>query len=101
MAAAAAGLIGGSAISGLFGMAGGKAQASAAKYAANLQAQEQEKALQFQQQQWQTQQGNMAPWIKAGQGAVGTLAGLQDQGLAGQGPLAPWTGQFTAPTLAQ
>jgi hypothetical protein len=100
MAAIAAPIIGG-AVSGLFGMGGGKAQANAAKYAAQLQAQEQEKALQFQEQEWGQQQQNLAPWVKAGQGAVGTLAGLQDQALAGTGPLAPWTGQFQAPTLAQ
>jgi hypothetical protein len=76
-------------------------QSDAAKSAAQLQAQEQQQALDFQKQEWNTQQGNLAPWIKAGQGAVGTLGGLQNQALQGQGPLAPWTGQFQAPTLEQ
>lgn len=81
-------------------IAGGE-QAGAAKTAAQLQAQEQQQALQFQKQEWQTQQGNMAPWVTAGQGAVGSLANLQNQGAAGQGPLAPWTQQFQAPSLQQ
>ena len=76
-------------------------QAGAAKSAAQLQFEEQQQALAFQKQEWEQQQQNMAPWIRAGQGAVGTLGGLLGQGLQGQGPLAPWTGQFQAPTLAQ
>ena len=76
-------------------------QSNAAKSAAQLQFEEQQQALEFQKSEWATQQQNLAPWIKAGQGAVGQLGGLLDQGLGGQGPLAPWTGQFTAPTLAQ
>ena len=76
-------------------------QSGAARSAAQLQFEEQQQALAFQKQEWEQQQQNLAPWIKAGQGAVGTLGGLLDQGLGGQGPLAPWTGQFTAPTIAQ
>src|SRR5271166_5617185 len=75
----------------------GNEQAGAAKSAAQLQYQEQ----QFQEQEWNQQQQNMAPWIKQGQSAVGTLGGLQNQALAGQGPLAPWTQQFQAPTAQQ
>jgi hypothetical protein len=94
--------IGGGALIGAIGsgIAGSK-QAGAAKNAAQLQYQEQQQALDFQKQQWQTQQGNMAPWLKAGQGAVGTLSGLEGQALQGQGPLAPWTGQFQAPSIQQ
>jgi len=98
-------IIGGSLIAGGIGagasLLSSKTQAGAAKNAAQLEAEQQQKALDFQKQQWQTQQGNMAPWIKAGQGAVGTLSDLQNQGLAGQGPLAAWTGQFSAPTMAE
>lgn len=79
----------------------GNEQAGAAKSAAQLQYQEQQQALQFQEQEWNQQQQNMAPWIKQGQSAVGTLGGLQNQALAGQGPLAPWTQQFQAPTAQQ
>lgn len=81
-------------------MAAGK-QAGAAKNAQQLEYEQQQQALDFQKQEWQTQQGNMAPWIKAGQGAIGTLSGLENQGLQGQGPLAAWNQQFQAPTLEQ
>jgi hypothetical protein len=94
--------IGGGAIIGAVGSGlAAHTQADAANNAAQLQYQSQQDALNFQKQVWQQQQGNMAPWIKAGQGAIGTLSGLQDQALTGQGPLAPWTGQFQAPTMEQ
>src|SRR5258708_37761878 len=94
--------IGGGALIGAIGsnLAAGK-QASAAKSAQQLEFQSQQNALDFQKQEFATQQGNLAPWIQQGQGAVSTLGGLQNQALAGQGPLAPWTGQFQAPTSAQ
>jgi hypothetical protein len=76
-------------------------QADAAQQAAQLQYKSQQDALAFQKQEFQTQQGNLAPFIKAGQGAVSTLSGLQNQALKGGGPLAPWTQQFQAPTGAQ
>lgn len=79
----------------------GSMQAGAAKSAAQLQYEEQQQALQFQEQEWNQQQGNLAPWVQQGQKAIGTLGGLQDQALQGQGPLAPWTQQFQAPTAAQ
>lgn len=79
----------------------GDKQAGAAQSAQQLEAQQQQQALDFQKQQWQTQQTNMAPWVAQGQGAVNTLGGLNQQALNGQGPLAPWTGQFQAPTAAQ
>ena len=91
--------IGGGALIGAIGAGvAGSEQAGAAKSAAQLQYQEQQNALDFQKQEWQTQQGNMAPWIQQGQGAINTLGGLQNEALAGQGPLAPWTQQFQAPT---
>ena len=94
--------IGGGALIGAIGSGfAASTQSNAAKSAAQLQYQSQQNALDFQKQMWQTQQGNMAPWITQGQGAVNTLGGLQNQALQGQGPLAPWTGQFTAPTLEQ
>ena len=100
-----AAIIGGSIASAGIGAIGSAkaagAQAGAAKNAQQLEYQQEQDALNFQKQEWQTQQGNMAPWIKAGQGAIGTLSGLENQGLAGQGPLAPWTQQFQAPTLEQ
>lgn len=94
--------IGGGALVGAIGSGlAANTQAGAAKDAAQLQYQSQQNALDFQKQEWNTQQGNMAPWIQQGQGAVKTLGGLQDQALQGQGPLAPWTGQFQAPTMEQ
>lgn len=94
--------IGGGALIGAIGsgIAGSK-QAGAANNAAQLQYQEQQQALAFQKQEWNQQQQNMAPWIQQGQGAVGTLGNLQNEALQGQGPLAPWTQQFQAPTAAQ
>src|SRR5271156_710707 len=94
--------IGGGALVGAIGSGiAGSEQAGAAKSAQQLQYEEQQQALQFQEQQWNTQQANEAPWLQQGQGAVNTLGQLQNEGLQGQGPLAPWTQQFQAPTLAQ
>lgn len=90
-AASAAGAIGSAAIGSSAAGNAASAQSSASEYAANLQKQESDQALAFQQQVWQQQQANEAPWIQAGQGAVGTLSGLA----ASQ---QPWTQQFVAPT---
>src|SRR6267154_5699356 len=94
--------IGGGALIGAIGSGvDGSMQAGASRNAAQLQYQSQQNALDFQKQEWQTQQNNMAPWLQQGQGAVNALGGFLGQAQQGQGPLAPWTGQFTAPTLAQ
>jgi len=78
--------------------AGQQGQANAAESAAQLQAQEAANSLAFQKQEWQTQQQNEAPFLQAGQTAIGDLSGL----LAPGGGLSQgWTGQFTAPTAAQ
>lgn len=71
-------------------------QAGAAKNAAQLQYEEQQQALDFQKQQWEQQQQNIAPWLKQGQSAINTLGGLM-----GSGAFAPWTQQFQAPTMQQ
>lgn len=94
MAAIAAGL-GGGLLSGAFGLAGGKAQAGAEKYAAQLQQQEANNALDFQKQEFNTTQANEAPWLKAGQGALSNLQAILAQ--PGQG----WNQTFTAPTIQQ
>lgn len=101
-----AAIVGGTLAAGIGGAAigahaAGKAadtQASAADYAANLQKEESDKALAFQQKQWDTQQQNMAPWLKAGAGTIGELSSLTRT--PGQGLLTPWTEQFQAPTSA-
>lgn len=94
MAAIAAGL-GGGLVSGLFGMEGGKAQANAEKYAANLQAQEAQNALGFQEKEWNTTQANEAPWLSAGKEGLQNLEAILAQ--PGQG----WNKTFQAPTAAE
>lgn len=90
----------GSFFSGLFGSdAATKAadtQASAAEQGQQLQADEAQKALDFQKQQWSTQQQNLAPWLKSGTTALSNLDSLMST--PGQGLLTPWTEQFQAPT---
>src|ERR1039458_2036342 len=51
-------------------------QAGAAEQAQQLQATEAQNALNFQKQEFSTQQQNEAPWLTAGTGAVGQLSGL-------------------------
>jgi hypothetical protein len=80
---------------------GSSEQAGAAESAQKLQAQEAQNALNFQEQEWNTTQKEEMPWLTAGQGAIESLAQMVQQGNAGTGPLAPWTGSFTAPTAAQ
>lgn len=70
--------IGGIASAGIGGIASaeaGGAQANAANNAATLQYQESQNSLNFQKQEWQTQQDNMAPWLKAGTTALSQLNG--------------------------
>lgn len=64
----------------------GVIQAGAAKHAADVQKSEQQQALDFQKQQWETQQQNEAPFLKAGQAAVGEIANAPN---------------FVAPTVAE
>lgn len=97
LAAMAGATIGGSIISGLFGNSAANTQASAAEQAAQLEAQEQDKALAFQQQVFNTQQAEEAPWMNAGKGALTSLQSL----LAPGGALTQQFGQFNAPTLEQ
>lgn len=77
-------------------LSAGNTQANAAEQAQQLQAQEAQNALNFQEQQWNTQQQNEAPWLQAGQGAVSQLASL-----AGPGGLPSWDQTFQAPTAEQ
>jgi hypothetical protein len=73
-------------------------QAGAAEQAQQLEAQQAQNALNFQEQEWNTQQGNEAPFLQAGQGAVQQLSQLMQPG----GSLTqPWTQQFQAPTASQ
>jgi hypothetical protein len=85
-------------------------QAGAAKDAAQLQYESAQQALEFQKQQWATQQQNIAPWLQTGQGAIGNLGwllGVTPGGMQ-QSPWGPTTpggysaapGMATAPTVA-
>lgn len=83
-----------------------KTQADAAKSAAELQHEDAQAALGFQQQEWQTQQQNLAPWLQTGQQSLGKLSELLglggDKNAADYGQLAKgWQGQFQAPTAEQ
>lgn len=90
----------GLAIAGGIGAAGSLASgligASASKTAANEQVTQQDKALQFQEQQYNTQQANLAPYIAAGQQSVGQLATGLANGTYGPGSIPA----FAAPSLS-
>jgi hypothetical protein len=94
-----AGSVGGAAIASSGASKAATTQANAADTAAQLQAQEAQNALNFQEQEFSTQQQNLAPWLSAGKGALGNLSELTST--PGQGLLTPWTQTFNAPTLAQ
>lgn len=97
LALAAAGAIGGSAIGAGTSLAAAGEQSDAAKSAAQIQAQSAREALDFQKQQYNTTQSNFAPWLQAGQGAIGTLSGLVPQLNAAE---AAYPG-FKAPTAEE
>jgi hypothetical protein len=96
---AAIGSIAAAGIGAAGSLGAGAEQAGAAKSAQQLEYEQQQQALQFQEQEWNTQQQNEAPFLQAGQGAVKTLSGLLST--PGQGLLTPWTQQFNAPTAQQ
>lgn len=91
---AAAGLAG-SAVSAHSAGKAADAQTQAANHAADLQYQASQQALDFQKQQYNTSQQQQAPFLQAGQTAIGQLS-------AGTAPggsfVTPYSGQFTAPT---
>jgi hypothetical protein len=89
------GAIGGAAIGSSAAGNAASTQADAAKSAAQLQHEDAQAALQFQENQWNTQQANEAPWLSAGKGALGTLQDILAQ--PGQG----WNETFTPPTAAE
>jgi hypothetical protein len=101
-AMAAAGSVGGAAISSNAAGNAASTQANAATTAAGIQAQEADKALQFQEKQWNTEQANLAPWLKAGTAGLTNLQSLL--GIGGN-TNAPGYGSllqpFTPPTLTE
>lgn len=75
------------------------AQASAARAAQQIEEQKAQSSLDFQNKEWDTQQQNQQPFLKAGQTAIGELSGLTST--PGEGLLTPWTQEFKAPTAAE
>lgn len=93
------GTIGAAGIGAAGSIIAGSKQSNAAKSAAQLQAEEAQKSLDFQKQQWDTQQHNEAPFLAAGTKAVNTLSDLTST--PGQGLLTPWTDSFKPPTAEE
>lgn len=93
----AAAIGGGTAVAGgLIGSSAAKkaanSQAQAAMYAADLQDKEANNALAFQNKVYSDQQANLAPWIAAGKNSLAYLSSTYGNG----GPT--WDKTFTAPT---
>lgn len=70
---AVAGSIGGAAISSHAAGSAADKQVQAANDAAHLQKQAADEALAFQKQQWNTQQGQMQPWLQSGTAGLANL----------------------------
>jgi hypothetical protein len=87
-----AGSLGGAAIASHGASNAAKAQSNAGLTAAQLQAKSASDALAFQKQEYADQQKNIAPYLQAGQGAVGKLSDLVKNG-----GLPSWNQQFQAP----
>lgn len=91
----AAAVIGGAALSA-------SSQARSAKEASQTQAESSDAALALQREQWMQARQDIAPWRRAGVGALGQLQGMirQGPGQPFQGPAAldPRQYQFTPPT---
>lgn len=58
----------------------GRTQANAAKDAARIQAEQQQKALDLQRQMFEQNQANMQPWLQTGTRALGQLESMNNQG---------------------
>lgn len=86
-----------SAIAGGGAIAGSAIGASGAKTAAQQQVDQQDKALQFQQQEYADQKANQAPFVSAGQSSIGQLMQALQSGKLGPGSIPA----FQAPTLAE
>jgi hypothetical protein len=93
--AGVAGSLGGAAIASHGAGEAASTQSKAGLSAAQLQAQSEKQALDFQKQEYADQQKNIAPWLQAGQGAITQLSQL-----AGPGGLPAWNQQFQAPNAA-
>ena len=92
-----AALVGGLATAGA-GVASSVIGSHAASSAADEQAQAAQNALDFQKQEFATQQQNIAPWLEAGKTSLGTLMQDFQNGTFGPGSIAP-PPSFQVPTL--
>lgn len=98
----AAASLGGAAMQSSAAQNAAQTQAAASEQAAKLQYQAEQQSLAFQNQVWQQQQQNIAPWLQSGAGALTTLdqlMGLNAPNVPanyGQ-PIAPTTGTATNP----
>lgn len=85
--------LGGAALSAHAAGKAADAQMSAADRAAELQHEDAQSALAENKRQYDTNQANLAPWLKAGQGAIGQLSGMLNDGT-----FKDWNENFQAPT---
>jgi hypothetical protein len=74
----------GGAVQGAATIAGAGIQSAAVNRATDAQARSAQNALDFQRQQWSTQQDQQAPYVATGQQNVGTLNDLVNNGSLGQ-----------------
>ena len=86
----------GSLLGGLFGNSGARKISAADENAAAIEASAGANAQANTQKQLQVGQSELAPYVAAGSPAFSTLGSLMQEGAAGTGPLASWTGE--APT---
>ena len=93
------GALGGGLLGGIGSIISANKQAEEERAALAIQQQEANNSLDFQKQEFNTQQANEQPFLKAGQGAVAQLSSLTNA--PGQGLLANYPGSFTAPTAQQ
>lgn len=94
--ASAAGGIGSAAIGAHAAGSAAETQAAALQHGYDLQHQDNQAALAFQQKQYAQQQKDLAPWLQSGSGAINTLYSNLKAGKYGA-----WTGSFSAPTAAE
>ncbi len=87
----------GAGIAGAGAIGGSLINANAAGNAADKQVTAGNNALQFQEQQWNTQQQNLAPWLAAGKTSLGSLMQGFTDGTFGPGSIPA----FKAPTAAE
>jgi hypothetical protein len=88
-----AAIIGGAALSAGTSILGANKQASAADQAAQLNYKAQEDALAYQKQKDAQSRADLAPWLKAGSGAITSLSSLLNTG-----GFPDWKETFQAPT---